>query len=93
MHLFFSSSSLSEIKEQHLFVLPTFGENYGYAIFESLAIGRPVLISDQTRRRNSTVTSQVTSGITGLFTSATDAMSKITGTVAYIGESAINIVQ
>lgn len=32
----------------HLFVLPTTGENFGHAIFEALAVGRPVLISDQT---------------------------------------------
>jgi len=32
----------------HIFVLPTRGENFGHAIFESLALGRPVLISDQT---------------------------------------------
>jgi glycosyltransferase involved in cell wall biosynthesis len=38
----------------HLFVLPTLGENFGHAIFESLAAGRPVLISDQTPWRNLT---------------------------------------
>lgn len=32
----------------HLFVLPTKGENFGHAIFEALAAGRPVLVSDQT---------------------------------------------
>jgi glycosyltransferase involved in cell wall biosynthesis len=32
----------------HLFALPTRGENFGHAIFEALACGRPVLISDQT---------------------------------------------
>jgi glycosyltransferase involved in cell wall biosynthesis len=32
----------------HMFVLPTMGENFGHAIFESLALGRPVIISDQT---------------------------------------------
>jgi glycosyltransferase involved in cell wall biosynthesis len=32
----------------HIFVLPTKGENFGHAIFEALALGRPVLISDQT---------------------------------------------
>lgn len=32
----------------HLFCLPTQGENFGHAIFEALAVGRPVLISDQT---------------------------------------------
>ena len=31
-----------------LFVLPTQGENFGHAIFEALAVGCPVLISDQT---------------------------------------------
>ncbi len=40
----------------HLFVLPTLGENYGYAIFEALSAGRPVLISDQTPWRNLQVT-------------------------------------
>ena len=30
------------------FVLPTLGENYGHAIVESLALGLPILISDQT---------------------------------------------
>jgi glycosyltransferase involved in cell wall biosynthesis len=38
----------SLIQLHHLFVLPTFGENFGHAIFEALAAGRPVLISDQT---------------------------------------------
>jgi glycosyltransferase involved in cell wall biosynthesis len=36
----------------HLFVLPTQGENFGYAIYESFCCGRPVLISDQTQWRN-----------------------------------------
>jgi glycosyltransferase involved in cell wall biosynthesis len=36
------------LKAHHLFVLPTFGENFGHAIFEALLAGRPVLISDQT---------------------------------------------
>jgi glycosyltransferase involved in cell wall biosynthesis len=35
-----------------LFVLPTQGENFGHAIFEALAVGCPVLISDQTPWRN-----------------------------------------
>ena len=35
-------------KDRHLFVLPTQGENFGHAIFESLLFGRPVLISDRT---------------------------------------------
>ncbi len=36
------------LQQYHLFVMPTLGENFGHAIFESLAAGRPVLISDQT---------------------------------------------
>jgi len=32
----------------HMLVLPTAGENFGHAIFESLGAGRPVIISDQT---------------------------------------------
>lgn len=40
------------IQQNHLFVLPTYGENFGHAIFEAFAAGRPVLISDQTPWRN-----------------------------------------
>lgn len=40
------------IRRHHIFCLPTQGENFGHAIFESLAVGRPVLISDQTPWRN-----------------------------------------
>jgi glycosyltransferase involved in cell wall biosynthesis len=40
------------IQSNHIFVLPTKGENFGHSIFESLASGRPVLISDQTPWRN-----------------------------------------
>lgn len=36
------------IAEHHMLGLPTQGENFGHAIFEALAIGKPVLISDQT---------------------------------------------
>jgi len=36
------------LEQAHLFVLPTEGENFGHAIFEALAVGCPVLISDQT---------------------------------------------
>ena len=42
------------IRDHHIFSLPTKGENFGHAIFESLAAGRPVLISDQTPWRNLT---------------------------------------
>ena len=34
--------------EHDLFLLPTLGENFGHVIFESLAVGCPVLISDRT---------------------------------------------
>jgi glycosyltransferase involved in cell wall biosynthesis len=36
------------IQLNHLFILPTTGENFGHSIFEALLAGRPVLISDQT---------------------------------------------
>jgi glycosyltransferase involved in cell wall biosynthesis len=40
------------IIQHHIFALPTQGENFGHAIFESLSAGKPVLISDQTPWRN-----------------------------------------
>lgn len=43
---------LALIRQHHLLVLPTRGENFGHAIFESLAAARPVLISDQTPWRD-----------------------------------------
>ncbi len=36
------------LDKHHLFILPTRGENFGHAIFEAFAAGRPVLISDKT---------------------------------------------
>ena len=36
------------LQKNHLFILPTTGENFGHSIFESFLAGRPVLISDQT---------------------------------------------
>ncbi|RMG37982.1 MAG: glycosyltransferase [Methanobacteriota archaeon] len=36
------------LQQYHLMALPSAGENFGHAIFEALACGRPVLISDQT---------------------------------------------
>lgn len=42
------------IQKNHVFVLPTKGENFGHAVYEALAAGRPVLISDQTPWRNLT---------------------------------------
>lgn len=38
----------SLLKEHHLFVLPTTGENFGHSIFEAWLAGRPVLISNNT---------------------------------------------
>ena len=34
--------------EQHFMFMPTTGENFGHIIFESLASGCPIIISDQT---------------------------------------------
>jgi glycosyltransferase involved in cell wall biosynthesis len=42
------------IQQHHIFALPTQGENFGHAIFEALAAGKPVLVSDQTPWRNLT---------------------------------------
>ncbi len=42
----------SVLGQHHLFFLPTLGENFGHAIFEALAAGVPVLISDQTPWRD-----------------------------------------
>jgi glycosyltransferase involved in cell wall biosynthesis len=43
---------LKEISLNHLIVIPSKGENFGYSIIEALSLGRPVLISDQTPWRN-----------------------------------------
>lgn len=40
------------LSQHHLFFLPTRGENYGHVIYEALAAGLPVLISDQTPWKN-----------------------------------------
>lgn len=40
------------LKQYHVFVLPTLGENFGHAVYESLSAGVPVLISDQTPWQN-----------------------------------------
>jgi glycosyltransferase involved in cell wall biosynthesis len=40
------------IQQNHFLTLPTYGENFGHAIFEAFAAGRPVLISDQTPWRD-----------------------------------------
>jgi len=38
----------------HFFVLPSLGENFGHAIYESLIAGRPVIISENTPWQNLT---------------------------------------
>ena len=40
------------LKQYDLFFLPTLGENYGHVIYEALAAGCPILISDQTPWRD-----------------------------------------
>jgi glycosyltransferase involved in cell wall biosynthesis len=39
---------ITTIRQHHLIVLPTTGENFGHSIFEAMQAGRPVLISDKT---------------------------------------------
>lgn len=41
-----------KLRDYHGFAMPTLGENFGHAIFEALAAGKPVLISDQTPWRD-----------------------------------------
>ena len=36
----------------HFFILPSLGENFGYAIYEALAVGIPVIISNKTHWRD-----------------------------------------
>jgi glycosyltransferase involved in cell wall biosynthesis len=36
------------LRECHLVALPSQGENFGHAVFEAMATGRPVLVSDRT---------------------------------------------
>lgn len=49
---FVGAKTESEVREfllaSDVMILPTLGENFGHAIFESLAVGTPVIISDQT---------------------------------------------
>ena len=41
-----------QLEESDIALLPTLGENYGHAIIESLSLGSPVVISDQTPWKN-----------------------------------------
>jgi len=40
------------LQQYHFFILPSLGENFGHAIYESLKVGRPVIISDKTPWRD-----------------------------------------
>ena len=40
------------LSQNHLFFLPTHGENYGHAIQEALSAGCAVIVSDQTTWKN-----------------------------------------
>lgn len=39
---------LRRLRDSHFFVLPTLGENFGYAFIEAMAAGCPLLVSDRT---------------------------------------------
>jgi glycosyltransferase involved in cell wall biosynthesis len=43
---------IETLSRYHFFLLPTFCENFGHAIFEALMAGTPVIVSDQTPWRN-----------------------------------------
>jgi glycosyltransferase involved in cell wall biosynthesis len=43
-----SEQVVEVLKEQHVFLFPTLGENYGHVIQEALSAGCPCIISDQT---------------------------------------------
>jgi glycosyltransferase involved in cell wall biosynthesis len=47
------NSEISRLyRKFHVFVLPTFGENFGHAIYEALTQGKPVIISNRTPWKN-----------------------------------------
>ncbi len=43
---------LDWLQQFHFLILPTFGENFGHAIFEAFIAGKPVIISDKTPWRD-----------------------------------------
>lgn len=47
-----NEEAISMVSSSHVMILPTLGENFGHSIYESLAVGVPVLISDQTPWRS-----------------------------------------
>lgn len=42
-----AKEAFAHLQASHCFAMPTLGENFGHAIFESFSAGRPVIISDQ----------------------------------------------
>lgn len=53
---FFGSRPTEEVEKlllsSHIMVLPTVGENFGHSIFEAMALGKPVVISNNTPWKN-----------------------------------------
>lgn len=47
-----SENVVETLKEHHVFLFPTLGENYGHVIQEALSAGCPVVLSDQTPWRD-----------------------------------------
>jgi len=43
-----NAAAIQVVQRSHAMILPTLGENFGHSIFEAMAIGIPVIISDQT---------------------------------------------
>ena len=50
--IFKKSQNINIFQNNHVFLFPTKGENFGHVIFESLNNGCPVIVSDQTPWRN-----------------------------------------
>lgn len=47
-----NSEVVTTLRQHHLFLLPTLGENFGHVFVEALVAGLPLVISDQTPWRN-----------------------------------------
>jgi glycosyltransferase involved in cell wall biosynthesis len=47
-----SNKVLAELDKYHMLFMPTRGENFGHIILQSLSVGCPVIISDQTPWKN-----------------------------------------
>jgi glycosyltransferase involved in cell wall biosynthesis len=44
---FINQDKFTVLQQHHLFILPSYDENFGNAVIESLAVGTPVLISEE----------------------------------------------